>query len=892
MGFTSLIDQTLGHYRILKKLGEGGMGVVYKAQDLHLDRFVALKILPPEKITDAERKQRFVQEAKAASALNHPGIITIHDIASDGGMDFIVMEYVEGKTLDHLIPRKGMPVNEAVKLGVQIADALAAAHSIGIVHRDIKPSNIMVSDQGRVKVLDFGLVKLTETAGFAASQTAETAGVRTDEGRIVGTVYYMSPEQAQGKRVDARSDIFSFGAVLYEMITGRRAFQGDTRASTLAAILREEPKSASEIAPAVPRELERLIRRCLRKPPERRSQGMADLKVALEELKEESESGSLAAAISPKTGARRRSVWGITVAAILAASVLTAVVWRPWEAGSPEAPLSAAPLTANPGTEGMPSFSPDGNQLAFSWDGERQDNRDIYVKLIGGGFPIRLTTDPRPDLAPAWSPDGRWVAFVRLVGTNRKQLVIIPALGGQERKLAECSDDSSLSLDPFFGFPAVAWSLDSKWVAYSDRLSPQDPFSLFLVSLETGEKRRLTVPPGATIGDFGVAFSPEGRRLAFLRSLSTSLSQLYVLTLTEDMQPNGQPRQVRTNFPRQGSVTWTPDGTEIILCGNTVLGGTGGLWRVAASSSSEPRRLPFGENAYAVAVSRLGHRLVYATLASDWNIWRISVPAKGAAGPPVRLISSVLSDMAPQYAPDGKRIVFASGRSGHMEIWVCDRDGTKAEQLTSFAAHSGTPRWSPDSQRIVFDSNKEGRFQIYVVDATGGVPQRLTTTPVDDAAPSFSGDGKWIYFSSRQSGRWEVWKMATGGGETVQITRGGGFSPFESHNGKLVYYQKLEDDSEVWSVPAETGTETKVLDSVGGRKFAVTGSGIYFMTVPPGSADYHLRFFEFATKSTRDIAQISKPLFLGLTVSPDGQSVLYTQGDQFGSNLTLVENFR
>jgi dipeptidyl aminopeptidase/acylaminoacyl peptidase len=293
-----------------------------------------------------------------------------------------------------------------------------------------------------------------------------------------------------------------------------------------------------------------------------------------------------------------------------------------------------------------------------------------------------------------------------------------------------------------------------------------------------------------------------------------------------------------------------------------------------------------------VAVSRLGHRLVYATLASDWNIWGISVPAKGAAGPPVRLISSVLSDMAPQYAPDGKRIVFASGRSGHMEIWVCDRDGTKAEQLTSLAAHSGTPRWSPDSQRIVFDSNKEGRFQIYVVDATGGVPQRLTTTPVDDAAPSFSGDGKWIYFSSRQSGRWEVWKMATGGGETVQITRGGGFSPFESHNGKLVYYQKLEDDSEVWSVPAETGTETKVLDSVGGRKFAVTGSGIYFMTVPPGSADYHLRFFEFATKSTRDIAQISKPLFLGLTVSPDGQSVLYTQGDQFGSNLTLVENFR
>jgi serine/threonine protein kinase len=240
-----MIGRTLGHYQITEKLGEGGMGVVYKARDTHLDRFVALKILPPEKVADPERKLRFTQEAKSASSLNHPGSITIHDITSDGGFDFIVMEYVEGKTLDRLIPRKGMAVKDALEIGMEISDALAAAHSIGIVHRDIKPSNIIVSDQGRVKVLDFGLVKLKEGAQAAASQTAETP-LLTDEGRILGTVYYMSPEQAEGKKVDARSDIFSFGSVLYEMVTGRRAFEGPSVISTLSAILHLDPKPIAE----------------------------------------------------------------------------------------------------------------------------------------------------------------------------------------------------------------------------------------------------------------------------------------------------------------------------------------------------------------------------------------------------------------------------------------------------------------------------------------------------------------------------------------------------------------------------------------------------------------------------------------------------------------------
>ena len=296
-----MLGQSIAHYTIVDKLGEGGMGVVYKARDAHLDRFVALKVLPPEKVADPERKRRFVQEAKAASALNHPNIVHIYDISSADGVDFIAMEYVSGRTLDRLIERKGLRLNEALGYSVQIADALAKAHSAGIVHRDLKPSNIMVNDDGIVKLLDFGLAKLTEVltkdGEYASTLTAEGAGeALTEKGVILGTVAYMSPEQASGKPVDTRSDVFSFGSVFYEMLTGRRAFHGESAALTLAAIIREEPKPLHEVAVEVPEEVGRVLRRCLHKDPQRRWQSMSDLKAVLQDLKEESDSGKLSGA--------------------------------------------------------------------------------------------------------------------------------------------------------------------------------------------------------------------------------------------------------------------------------------------------------------------------------------------------------------------------------------------------------------------------------------------------------------------------------------------------------------------------------------------------------------------------------------------------------------------
>jgi serine/threonine protein kinase/tetratricopeptide (TPR) repeat protein len=314
----SMLERQIGAYQILSFLGAGGMGEVYCARDTRLGRLVALKILPPGLAANAERKRRLLKEAKAASALNHPNIVTVYDVGSQEGVDFLVMEYVKGNTLDKLIPQGGLDISIAIRFAIAITDAFAKAHAAGIVHRDLKPGNIMVTEDGTVKVLDFGIAKLTETvegAGSDATRPTET----TTRGMVLGTASYMSPEQAEGKKIDARSDIFSFGVLLYEMVTGRRPFQGDTQLATLSAILREEPSPVSQVVKGLPPQLERIIGRCLRKSPERRFQTMADLNVALKEVKEESDSDKLAARLGPKS---RRWTVPVVIGAVAALLIL------------------------------------------------------------------------------------------------------------------------------------------------------------------------------------------------------------------------------------------------------------------------------------------------------------------------------------------------------------------------------------------------------------------------------------------------------------------------------------------------------------------------------------------------------------------------------------------
>ncbi len=898
-----MVGRTISHYEIIEKLGEGGMGVIYKARDAHLDRFVAIKVLPLEKVADAERKRRFVLEAKSASALNHPHIITIHDIASDHGLEFIVMEFVPGKALNQVIARKGLPVAEALKYAVQIADALATAHAAGIIHRDLKPGNVMVCGaperSGSVKVLDFGLAKLTDKSDSSDREFTGTMDPgntpASAEGIIVGTVSYMSPEQAEGKKVDARSDIFSFGALLYEMVTGRRAFQGDSRLSTLSAVLREEPKPASQIVEGLPRELERIIVRCLRKNPERRFQTMADLKVALQELKEESDSGTLQAAPALEQRPGRQRFWAAALLAILVLGAGTLWFMRS-PTKTPDAALNPIPLTTYSGFQGCPSFSPDGNQVAFLWNGEKQDNFDIYVKMIGtNGPPLRLTTDPALDHDPAWSPDGRFVAFLRLLPSGKDALLLIPAIGGLERKITEISSGAR-----------PTWSPDGNWLAISDTDSGPDRFALYLISVDSGERRRLTSPPKQSFGDSDPAFSADGRSLAFRRSTdahSPELNDLYVLAFSDGWKPAGEPEQITFGNKGVQYPAWTADGREIVFASGSIV--SRGLWSVSnfahAAARAEPQRLPsVGDDAAEPAISPSKHRLVYVHRFSHNSLWRVAVPSlegkkQRLPNQATLLLSSTRDDNSPQISPDAKKIAFQSTRSGNTEVWVSDADGSNAVQMTSFGGPEvTTARWSPDSKRIAFDSNAAGEYDIYVVDADGGKPKRMTTNPANDGNPSWSPDGEWIYFDSARAGAQQVWKMPANGGEAIQVTKDGAYAPRVSPDGKFLYYTKALNSTSLWKVSLEGGEPSKVLDNLSNyENVAIVKSGVYF--TPSDDAigtSSSIQFLRFGTNTISEVTSFEKSFVYGVSVSPDDSWMVYSPELQVRSELMLVENFR
>ncbi len=844
------------------------MGEVYRARDTRLKREVALKVLPPKWMADAERKRRFEREARAASALNHPNIVTIYDIDQVDGVSFIAMEYVAGKTLDQVIPKRGLPVQEALKYAIEIAGALAAAHDAGIVHRDIKPSNLMVSATGQVKVLDFGLAKLTEPAPAGADSPTSSLKPETEEGAIVGTVSYMSPEQAQGKAVDARSDIFSFGSVLYEMLTGQRPFRGDTKISTLAAIINQEP---APLRTGVPNELEKVITRCLRKDPERRFQHMDDVHVALQELKEGSNWNKAS------QHSWLRWMW---VAAALVAVVIAGTVWLRRDGGQLSTPIEIAPFTSYAGDETYPSFSPDGNQVVFSWNGEKQDNVDIYVKQIGAPTPVRLTTNPAVDLSPAFSPDGRSIGFVRSIA-NRCVFVTIPSIGGSERIVGDVFPpdrirDLIAPCEPGEG-PQFAWFPDGKHVVTA---------GLAVLSVETGESTDLTSRPPNLPADSSPAVSPDGRAVAFGRSSGYGTSELYLLDLAPDLRARGDPRRLTSHKGPNHSPAWTPDGGSIVYTSGDRASSR--LWRMPASGRGRPQQLPFAD-AWSFTLSQAGNRLVYVRAAEGKHIWRLSLTDSGdAVNPPRRFIASTRTEYAAQYSPDGKRILFESDRDGNHGIWVCDADGSNAAALFSqVGVLAGTPRWAPDGERVAFDSNASGNMDIWTVRSNGGRPTQLTSDPSDDHVPSWSADGKWVYFASKRTGRFEVWKTPAAGGAAVQMTRNGGWMAFESPDGESVYYVKMSGD-ELWRVPANGGEERVVITALGSWDFSVFHDGIYFVeTVSPEPS---IRFLSFVTGKTRVVAPIQS--VGGFSVSPDRRSILFARGDASGSDLMLVENFR
>ncbi len=555
---------------------------------------------------------------------------------------------------------------------------------------------------------------------------------------------------------------------------------------------------------------------------------------------------------------------------------------------TPEVPLTPVPLTSYPGYESYPSFSPDGTQVAFQWCTEQPSaNCDIYIKQIGVEPPSRLTTDPAEDFNPAWSPDGRFIAFLRALPRARTAVMLIPQRGGPERNLAE----ADVAFDSYHGLQYgsyLTWTPDSKWLVLPWRGAEKPDRGLFLLNVETRETRRLT-----TSQDNAPAFSPDGRTLAFNRG-----NDICFLRLTKDYQPEGEPEQVA---PPAGSfenfgIAWSLDGRDIVFSSgywpNTA------LWRVAALAGAKPRRLAFAsEGASAPAVSRQGDRLAYAVNRSDTNIWRIDLRSPGQnPGIPARLIGSTREEESPAYSPDGKRIAFMSTRSGAYEIWVCASDGSNPVQVTAFGGPIvSAPKWSPDGQNIAFHAAPAGNEDLYVVSANGGPPRRMTTHPRADAWPYWSRDGQSLYFkSTRPSGWAEIWKMPAKGGEAVQITRHEGDAPQESPDGRFVYYEKgYPSQCSVWKVPAAGGEEVKVLDSTHrDAGWTVGKEGIYFFTPPDGQGRSDICLYNFATGKTSKLLTIERNVGYRIAVSPDERTILYTQFDQAGSDLTLVENFR
>jgi Tol biopolymer transport system component len=675
------------------------------------------------------------------------------------------------------------------------------------------------------------------------------------------------------------------------MVTGRTPFAGDSRLSILSKILNEEPRAPSASGVAIPPELEKTILRCLRKDPARRYQTMADLNVALEDLQAESGPDAQGRARS-----RWRWGWAALLAVVIAAAYFASQAWRPPEPR--QAPLRAVTLTTFPGVQSDPSFSPDGNRLVFTWTGPKQDNTDLWVQQIGSGSPERLTTDPRADFNPVWSPDDRWIAFLRGESTPRvgvagqSELWLRPPVGGPERKLADVRTRATVS-NPGF----VSWCPDSTCLVVTDSPGEGKADALFVVSLETGDKRQLTNPPSPSLGDSNPAVSPDGGSLVFRRNLAFASGELHWLPLGKGVTAAGEPR--RLTFAALGAAypTWLPAGDEVLFSAR------GSLWRLALaggnSGESAPARIPFvGEDGTMPVVSRpqpgRPSRLVYVRSFSDLNIWRLESIAPGApcSSPPVVAISSTRWDHNAQFSPDDRRIAFQSNRSGEMEIWLADRDGTNPVPLTSMGAPvTAHPRWSGDGQTIVFDSNREGQYELYVIRSSGGKPRRLTSDPASDHYPSFSRDGKWIYFASNRSGTPQIWKMPASGGDAVQLTWNRGHVAVEALDGYLYYTETPGNTpSPLWRLPTSGGEPVKVLDEVVQRAFAVLERGIYYIDQPAGEP--RLEFYDFATGRSTTVARSLGIVTYGLTATRDGRTILYTRQDSAVDDLMLVENFR
>ena len=577
----------------------------------------------------------------------------------------------------------------------------------------------------------------------------------------------------------------------------------------------------------------------------------------------------------------RALAWPVSLAVVVGAAVL--FITGRAGSGATDQPVKVSSFTDGPGMESMPAFSPDGNRLAYVRHRTRQDQADIYIKMIGAGSAVRLTSGEGSNFFPAWSPDGRFIAFFHRTDTE-KGLSVIPSLGGPVRKILSIADHDR-------GFGRIAWSQDGMHLFVS--LGPGGRQSrIFSVAVSNGERQPITEPPAEAIGDIDPSISPDGRSLAFLRTRASAVVDLYIKPLS-----GGEPRRVSFEGVKLSGYTWSNDGRDLLLFSD--YGGINGLWRVPVFKSwilpQTPRLALRGEDRELPALSRTGY-LAYAQVSININVWRLDLSANPAERKPEPVLHSKGMQSDAAYAPDGKHIAFFTRRSGSTEIWISDEEGNDAIQLTKFEGpHTGSPHFSPDGSKIAFDSRPGGNPDIFVVAADGGAPRRLTSEPSEDVVPSWSRDGKWIYFASNRGGSWQVWKMPSAGGAAVKVTRNGGFAGQESYDGQHFYYAKSRDEGGLWRVPVSGGKEEPVIAGLKSWGWWTLGkSGIYFIERKTKQEECSLMYLDFSSGESSEIAVLPKaPIDMtpGMALSPDGRKLLLTQMDNVESNIKLVENF-
>ena len=767
-----MIGTMLGAYKIAAHLGTGGMGQVYRARDTTLGRDVAVKILPAAFTSDPERQARFAREARVLATLNHPNIGAIYGVEATEGLRGIVLELVEGETLADRIARGRLSVRDALTIARQVVEALDAAHEKGIIHRDLKPANVKVTPQGVVKVLDFGLAKIEEGRAGAEqlSNSPTIPGGRTHEGALLGTAAYMSPEQARGLAVDKRTDIWAFGCVLYEMLTGHLAFAGETLSDTIVAILEREP-DWTMLPTGTPSAVCRLMQRCLEKDPRRRLRDIGDARHSIEDVA--TGEPDVRAATSPYP---RRLAWLLGGVALASASVAS---WLLWGATieAPSRNVQLQRLTDLVGIEESPAISPDGKAVAFV--ARAGSKRQIWQRLLAGRAPLQVTRDDTDHEQPRWVPDSSALIYYVPSATPGEHGAIweVGALGGEPRRIASALSGGDISHDgrriALFRFEKtqIALVVVNRDGSGTDQLRPLPPLSSYMYP----------------------RWSPDDRWIAFQReNLGVGFDwRVLVVPATLD----GEARELARSASLEG-LSWLPSGAGVVYSsssGSTVLYPPTFNLRSVERDGTEDRQLTFGDQSYAEPDVHMSGMLAASRTRMQSDIWKFPVSGTPAENTrrAIPITHQTGQAQTPSISPDESEVVYLSDAGGHGNLWIARTDGSGVRQITferNPTTSVGVPMWSPAGDHIVFILTRPGGTGLSLVNRDGSGNRQLVPSGYSAA---WSVDGQWVYYSRNTDDTLCIEKIGIQGGRPISIRCDNANSSVPTADGSVLYFVNL-----------------------------------------------------------------------------------------------------